>query len=216
MIRIVLVDDHTLVREALRLVLEQDSNMQVVGEAGDGETALQMVEQMVPDVVVMDVGLPGISGIETTRRLLAKHQDIKVLALSTHLDHGVVQQMLDTGAYGYIVKAAAGAELKNGIRSVIEGRIYLCPEVIGLLVADSLRERRTPVSRKSDNHSLTWRERQVTTLIAGGRPKSEIAAMLHIAPSTVDVHRRNVMKKLELHNVVDLTKYAIRHGLVLP
>ncbi|MFA6312214.1 MAG: response regulator transcription factor [Sterolibacterium sp.] len=215
MIRIVLVDDHTLVREALRVVLEQDSKMQVVGEAGDGETALRVVDELVADVVVMDIALPGISGIETTRRLLAKHPDIKVLGLSTHLDHGVVQQLLDTGAYGYIVKAAAGAELKNGIHAVMEGRIYLCPEVIALLVADSLRERRNPTSRKSDNHSLTWRERQITTLIAGGHAKSEIAAMLHISPSTVDVHRRNVMKKLGLHNVVDLTKYAIRHGLVV-
>lgn len=216
MIRIMLVDDHVLVREALRVVLEQDASMEVVGEAGDGETALRMIQEIAPDVIVMDVGLPGMSGIEITRRLIAAHPAIKVLALSTHLDQGVVQQMLDAGASGYIVKAAAGAELKSGIRSVVEGRIYLCPEVVALLVADSLRGRRTPATRKSDHPALTWRERQVLTLIAGGKSATDIAAELHISPKTVDVHRRNVMKKLGLHNVVDLTKYAIRHGLVLP
>ena len=213
-VRIMLVDDHTMVREALRVVLEQDSSMQVVAEVGDGDAALRLAAEMTPDVVVMDVALPGISGIETTRRLLTKYPKIKVLALSTHLDRRIVQQMLDVGARGYIVKSAAGAELKQGIRAVVQGRSYLCAEV-GALLADSLRGRQTS-SRKTERHALSRRELQVATLLAEGRTAPEIGAELHISPSTVDVHRRNLMRKLEVHNVVELTKYAIRTGLVLP
>ena len=214
MIRIMLVDDHTMVREALRTVLEQDSGMQVVAEVGDGETALRMAEELAPDVVVMDIALPGQSGIEITRRLLAAHPEIKVLALSTYLDRRIVQQMLDAGARGYIVKSAAGAELKQGIRSVVEGRSYLCPQVTSL-VTDSLRSRRSPAG-DPDDQPLSRREIQVATLLAEGKSAPDIAAELHISPSTVDVHRRNLMRKLKLHNVVDLTKYAIRTGLVSP
>ena len=214
MIRIVLVDDHTMVREALRAALEQDSGMRVLAEAGDGETALRLVQQFKPDVVVMDVSLPGISGIEITRRLLAKHPEIKVLALSTYLDRRIIQQMLDAGARGYIVKSSAGTELKQGIRSVVQGRSYLCPEVAAL-VADSLRGR-PAATGKPDKRALSGRELQVATLLAEGKSAPEIAAILNISPGTVDVHRRNLMRKLEIHSIVELTKYAIRTGLVLP
>lgn len=213
-IRIMLVDDHTLVREALRTVLEQDAGMQVVAEVGDGEAALQMANEVMPDVVVMDVALPGQSGIETTRRLLAKHPDMKVLALSTYLDRRIIQQMLDVGAHGYITKSAAGAELKQGIRSAMLGRSYLCAEV-GAMLADGMREPRA-ASGSHDKSLLSRREVQVVTLLAEGKSAPEIADELHIAPSTVDVHRRNLMRKLRVHNVVDLTKFAIRNGLVLP
>jgi len=214
MIRIMLVEDHTMVREALRTVLEQDKGMQVVAEVGDGETALRMADELAPDVIVMDIALPGQSGIEVTRRLTAAHPEIKVLALSTYLDRRIVQQMLDVGARGYIVKSAAGAELKQGIRSVVDGHSYLCPQVTAL-VTDSLRSRRSP-SGVPDDLPLSRREVQVATLLAEGKSAPEIANELHISPSTVDVHRRNLMRKLKLHNVVDLTKYAIRTGLVSP
>ena len=214
MIRIILVDDHTMVREALRLVLEQDDSMQVVAEAGDGETALRLVNEFVPDVVVMDVAMLGLSGIETTRRLLARHPKLKVLALSTYLDRRIVQQMLDAGANGYIIKSAAGAELKEGIRSVAEGRRYVCSEV-ATLMAESLQVRH-PSPGKVQARALSRRELQVATLLAEGRSTPEIAAKLNISPGTVDVHRRNLMKKLEVHNVVELTKHAIRIGLILP
>ena len=214
MIRIIIVDDHTMVREALRAALEQDSDMRVVAEAGDGETALPLVQQVAPDVVVMDVSLPGISGIETTRLLLAKQPDIKVLALSTHLDRRIVQQRLDAGARGYIVKSAAGTEFKQGIRSVVQGRSYLCPEVAAL-VADSLRGRQT-TSGRTDKRALSGREIQVATLLAEGKSAPDIASALNISLGTIEVHRRNLMRKLELHSIVELTKYAIRTGLVLP
>ena len=214
MIRIMLVDDHTMVREALRDVLEQDSNMEVVAAVGDGETALQLAAELSPGVVVMDVALPGLSGIETTRRLRLKHPEIKVLALSTYLDRRIIQQMLDVGAAGYIAKSAAGAELKQGIRNVVNGRSYLCSEVAAL-VADGLRDRGSgPDSPEAS--LLSRREIQVATLLAEGKTAPDIAAELHIAASTVDVHRRNLMRKLDLHNVVELTRYAIRNGLVMP
>jgi two-component system NarL family response regulator len=214
MIRIMLVDDHTMVREALRMVLEQDESMTVVAEAGDGETALKLAAQLTPDVAVMDVAMPGLSGVETTRRLLVSHPQIKVLALSTYLDRRTVQQMLDAGARGYIVKSAAGGELKQGIRSVIEGRSYLCAEVTAL-VTDSLRNSRAS-SGDPDQRPLSRRELQIATLLAQGKSAPEIADQLNISTSTVDVHRRNLMGKLGLHNVVELTKYAIRTGLILP
>ena len=214
MIRIVLVDDHTMVREALRLVLEQDKSMEVVAAVGDGETALRLAQELAPDVVVMDVGLPGQSGIETTRRLLARRPQIKVLALSTYLDRRIIQQMLDVGASGYIAKSAAGAELKQGIRNVLAGRSYLCSEVAAL-VADGLRDQRGAGGPPAPS-PLSRREVQVATLLAEGKSAPEIAAELHIATSTVDVHRRNLMRKLDLHNVVELTRYAMRTGLVLP
>ena len=214
MIRIILVDDHVMVREALRSALEQDSSMQVVAEAGDGETALRLTEKFLPDVVVMDVALPGQSGIDTTRCLLARHPAIKVLALSTHLDRRIIQQMLEAGASGYIVKSAAGAVLKQGILSVLEGRSFLCPEATAL-VTDSLRGRR-PATSKSGNTALSKREVEVVILLAEGISAPDIAARLSISPSTVEVHRRNSMRKLKLHNVVELTKYAIRTGLILP
>lgn len=214
MIRVMLVDDHTMVREALRDVLEQDNTMQVVAAVGDGETALRMAADLAPGVVVMDVALPGLSGIETTRRLRTRHPEIKVLALSTYLDRRIIQQMLDVGASGYIAKSAAGAELKQGIRNVVSGRSYLCSEVAAL-VADGLRDRASGAESPEAN-LLSRREIQVATLLAEGKTAPDIAAELHIAPSTVDVHRRNLMRKLGLHNVVELTRYAIRNGLVMP
>jgi len=214
MIKILLVDDHTMVREALRGALEQDGSMQVVAEAGDGETALRMADELSPDVAVMDVSMPGLSGIDTTLRLLAKHPNTKVLALSTYLDRSIIQQMLDAGASGYIVKSAAGIELKRGILSVVEGRRYLCSEVIAL-VTDSQRDKPAKAGG-SDKSPLSQREVQIVKLLAEGKTAPGIAAELNISPNTVDVHRRNIMKKLELHNVVDLTKYAIRTGIILP
>ena len=143
MTRIMIVDDHAMVREAVRVVLEQDRSMQVVAAVGDGETALRMAEELAPDVVVMDVALPGVSGIETTRHLLARYPNVRVLALSTYPDPGIVQQMLDAGASGYITKSAAGLELMRGIRGVLAGQRYLCPEVAALTVADSRWEQRS-------------------------------------------------------------------------
>jgi two-component system NarL family response regulator len=167
-----------------------------------------------PDVVVMDVALPGLSGIEAARRLLARQPAIRVLGLSTYVDRRIVQQMLDAGAAGYITKSAAGADLRKGILALVAGRTYVCSEVAALL-AESWRNR-VPTAGRDGARKLSQRETQVATLLAEGKSAPEIAAELMISPSTVDVHRRNLMRKLDLHNVVELTKFAIRTGLILP
>lgn len=211
MIKILLVDDYTMIREALRLVLEQDGGIRVA-EAGDGEAALHIAGEWAPNMVIMDVSLPGISGVEATRQLRVRHPEIKVLALSTYLELGIIQQMLAAGASGYISKAEAGVELLRGIRSVLEGGDYLCPKAATEL-AESLRKRQ-PAEQLAENRPLTARELQVATLLAEGMSAIDIANRLNISPNTVDVHRRNLMRKLELHSAVELTRYAIRHGLI--
>jgi DNA-binding NarL/FixJ family response regulator len=210
MIRIMLVEDHTVVREALRSMLEKEPDMRIVAEAGDGETALRLSGEVAPEVVVMDVSMPGMDGIETTRRLLAGNPAIKVLALSTYRDGRIIQQILDSGAAGYVVKSAAGAELRRGIHAVVEGRSYLSSEAAEA-VADGLRS-----SQQGPEQALSRRERQVLALIVGGKTSSEIADSLHIAQSTVEVHRRNIMRKLQVHGMANLIKYAIREGLTPP
>ena len=214
MIRIILVDDHKMLREALRVVLEQDSRMTIVAEAGDGETALRLATEITPEVVVMDVSLPGLSGIVTTQRMLAEQPDIKVLALSTHLERGIIRQMLDAGARGYIAKSAAGAELIQGIRGVYEGKSFLSLDVTAL-IADSLRSQ-SCLALNSGMTALSRRELQVVALLAKGKTTPEIAVQLHISPGTVKTHRGNLLKKLDVHSVAEVTGYAIRTGLVLP
>lgn len=181
MIRIMLVDDHRMVRDALRTVLEQDDGIEVVAAVGDGETALRLAGELSPAVVVMDVAMPGLSGIETTRRLLARRPEIKVLALSTYLDRRIIQQMLDIGASGYIAKSAAGAELKQGIRNVVAGRSYLCSEVAAL-IADGLRERVAqqgrPIAASCRDAKCRWRRCWPK---ARARPTSPPSCILHRA-----------------------------------
>lgn len=213
MIRVMLVDDHMLVREALRVVLEREVGLQVAAEAGDGAAALRLTQQHRPDVVVMDVALPGQSGVETTRCLLAQQPGIKVLALSTFLERSVVKQMLGAGAHGYISKSAAGVELVRGIRSVMQGHNYFSEEIAAMMM-------RKPRCAWSGPHQgseapLTQREIEVATLLVARKSAQAIAAQLRIAVGTVEVHRRNLMRKLDLHTVVDLTRYAVRSGLVV-
>lgn len=207
MIRIMLIEDHTVVREALRDMLEKESDMQVVVEAGDGETVLRVFKEVPFEVVIMDVNLPGLDGIETTRRMLAWNPTVKVLVLSTYRERRIIQQALDSGAAGYVVKSAAGAELRRAIRAVVEGRSYLCSEAAEA-VADGLRS-----SQHGPELALSRRERQVLALIVGGKTSSDIAVSLYIAQSTVEVHRRNIMRKLQVHGMANLIKYAIQEGL---
>lgn len=209
MIRLLLADDHKIVREALRSVLDVELDIEVVGEAGDGEEALLLVRALVPTVVVMDIAMPGIDGIEATRRIVAERPDMRVLALSTHFDRRIVTQMLEAGALGYVAKAAGRDELLQGIRSVAAGKPYLCQEIAALLV-------KSPNGREEGGAEtqLGRREVEVLQLIVDGHTSAEIAARLFIATGTVEVHRRNIMRKLNLHNIADLTKYAIRQGLI--
>ncbi len=211
MIRILLVDDHAMIREALRIVLEKDGEI-AVAEAGNGEAALCLADEWQPKIVIMDVSMPGMSGIETTRQLLARHPVIKVLALSTYNEPAIIQQMLEVGASGYVCKSGASTELIRGIRSLLAGGNYLCPQTAGML-AGRLRK---SAATSTESTLLTSRERQIAALLAEGKTAPDIAAQLHISPNTVDVHRRNLMRKLNVHNAAGLTRYAIRSGLIAP
>lgn len=207
--RVVLVDDHKLVREALCTVLEREPDIVVSGQAWDGESALELCRELRPDLVLMDIGLPDISGIDVTRRLLTEIPAIRVLAVSTFIDRRFVESMLEAGASGYIHKAAGRDELLKGIRAVASGTRYVSKNVAAMLV-------RNPAGHDAGGAStrLGKRETEVLMLIADGRKSAQIAEKLHIAAGTVEVHRYNIMRKLDLHNVAELTKYAIREGLI--
>jgi len=208
-IRLMLVDDHKMLREALRTILEKAGDIVVVAEAEDGLVALERARSFAPDVVVMDIGLVGMSGIETTRRMLAENPAIKVLGLSAIADRRMVTQMLEAGATGYVAKSAGSEELLRGIRAVAQGETYLYAEAAAAIV-DSMRKQSL---QGKQSETLGRREREVLQLLAGGKTSVQIAGALGIAAGTVEVHRRNIMRKLDLHNVAELTKYAIREGL---
>lgn len=209
-IRVMLVDDHKILRDALRGVLEREHDIAMVGEASDGIEALEVARSAQPDIVLMDIGLPSMGGIETTRAMLAEQPKTKVIALSTFSDRRIVLQMLDAGASGYVVKSAGRDELLSAIRSVSHGRTYLCPDASAVLI-DSVRSKHPVESTPAEQ--IGRREREVLQLLADGHTSPEIGNLLHIATSTVEVHRRNIMRKLELHSVAELTKYAVRNGL---
>ena len=208
-IRLMLVDDHRLLREALRAILEKAGDIELVAEATDGATALELARELAPDVVVLETGIVGMSGIEATRRMLAENPAVKVLGLSTFADRRMILQMLEAGARGYLDKSAGSEELLRGIRAVAQGEIYLYAEAAAAIV-DSLRKQSLQGTQRE---TLGRREREVLQLLASGKSSAQIAGELRIATGTVEVHRRNIMRKLDLHNVAELTKYAIREGL---
>jgi len=210
-IRILLVDDHQMMRDGLRSILDLEDDLDVVGEAGNGYQALEMARTRQPDVIVMDIGMKDLNGIEATRQIIAQNARAKVVALSTYSNEPYVISMLEAGACGYVLKDAAVDEMRRAIRVVAGGRHYLSPEIAGTVVASRLRG---PAQEGASASSpLGARERQILQLLAEGHTSSEIARQLHIATTTVDSHRRNIMKKLDLHSVAELTKYAIREGL---
>jgi two-component system NarL family response regulator len=209
-IRIILVDDHKILRDALISVLERESDISVIGEARNGTEALKLIKEARPDVAVMDIGMPDMGGIRTTLALRAEFPKVRILALSTFFDRRIILQMLGAGASGYIVKSAGSDELLRGIRAVFAGRNYLCPEVSKIMV-DSMRS--TKIFEKKNGDQLGRRENEVLKLLAEGLTSPEIGLRLHIATSTVEVHRRNIMRKIDIHSIAELTKYAIRQGL---
>ena len=208
-IRVLLVEDHRMVREALREVLTKVPDIAVVGEAGDARDCLELARTLKPDVIVLDIRLPDLNGIELAGRLRAAGTTARILALSAFSDKRFVTEMLRSGASGYVTKSAAGTELERAIRAVAAGQGYFSPEIAGTLV-DDVRGRATP----GTNNTLSEREGEVLRLIAEGTRSPEIAAQLNIAAATVEVHRRNIMRKVGLRTVAELTKYAIREGIV--
>ena len=214
-IRVMLADDHKILREALRSVLEHEADIEVVAEARDGMEALDIALKNPPDLIVMDIGMPGLDGIEVTRRVLAERPGIKIVALSTYSDRRIAQQMIEAGARGYVVKAAGGDELLHAIRSVSAGDVYLCPEIAANMAdGQRVRVRQSPQELMvTEDRRLAKREREVLQLLSDGRSIVEIGEQLHIAATTVEVHRLNIMRKLDLHSEAELTTYAILHGL---
>ncbi len=209
-IRILLVDDHQIVCDGLRLVLEQQSGMEVVGVAHDGRHGVRLAQELRPDVVILDVAMPDLNGLEAARQLLEQQPQLRIVALSMHSDRRYVAGMLEAGAQGYLLKDCAAEELADAIRTVVGGRVYLSPSVSGQVV-EALRQRN--LEQAGPAARLTPREREVLQLLAEGHATRRIAQRLHLSVKTVETHRRQLMEKLDLHSVADLTRYALREGI---
>jgi two-component system, NarL family, response regulator NreC len=210
-IRIIIADDHQILRQGLRTLLEKEPDMEVVAEAEDGRKTVILVDELIPHVVIMDVNMPDLNGIEATRQILTDHPDMKIIALSMHADRRFVINMLKAGAHGYLLKDCAFEELAYAIRLVMANKTYLSPGVAEIVVKDYVSRIPSPVQTAFS--VLTAREREVLQLMAEGKSTANIAELLHISIKTVETHRQQIMHKLGIRSVAELTKYAIREGL---
>jgi DNA-binding NarL/FixJ family response regulator len=210
-IRVLLADDHRLFRDGLRTLLEQEADLEVVGVAADGQSVLSLVGTCRPNVVLMDVSMPGLNGLEATRHLRADHPDVAVLMLSMHVDHRFVVEALRAGALGYVPKDCEISELSAAIRTVCRRQLHLSPSLAGRIVQDYL----ALMDNRPDSafSVLSAREREVLQMLAEGCSSKDIAGTLRVSIKTVETHRKNIMDKLNIHSVAELTKYAIREGL---
>jgi len=212
-LRVMLVDDHTVVRQGLRRILEADDGIQVVGEASDGRRAAEMAERLRPHVVVMDVSLPELNGIEATRQVVKRSEGTKVLILSMHLDEVCVRESLKAGARGYLVKDSEDLDLVKAVKMLGQGRSYFSPTVSQMLLEGYVSDPAAP--RTEDNLGLlTDREREVLQLIAEGKTNKEIAVRLDVSVNTVETHRKHTMEKLDLHNTAEVVRFALRKKIV--
>jgi two-component system response regulator NreC len=212
-IHLFLVDDHQVVRTGLRMLLDNEEDVQIIGEAGTAREALEAVGKVNPDVVLMDIGLPDMSGIEATQKIKSLHPNVAVVALTIHEDEEYFFRMLDAGASGYVPKRAAPEELLTAIRSAAKGEVYLYPSMAKLLVKDYLAQERN-IDGASSLDGLTDREQEVLKYLVEGENNDEIASVLVISPKTVARHRENIMHKLNLHSRSELVRYAIRKGII--
>lgn len=209
--RVLLADDHHLMREGLRGLIEQDLKMTVVGQAGDGIQAVALAESLHPDIVVMDVHMPLLNGIDATREIKSRCPSIRIIALSMHRDQQLVSDMFRAGADGYLLKECVVAELDTAFKTVLTGRKYISADLTNLIIGDYVRRLDADPTENADH--LTAKERQVLQLIAEGQSTKGIASLLSISPSTVETHRRHLMEKLHTTSIAELTKSAIRMGL---
>jgi len=210
-IRVLLADDHQIIREGLRSLLTDQKDIEVVAEADNGRSALTFVEKIRPDIVLMDIAMPDINGIEATRQIKAATPDIRILALSMHSDQRFVGDMLRAGASGYLLKDCAGAELVQAIRTVYEGKVYLSPAIAGIVTEGFINP--AGAMGVDARQVLTVRELEVVQLLAEGLSTKEVAFKLNVSIKTVETHRKNIFDKLNLSSIAELTKYAIREGL---
>ncbi len=210
-VKVLLVDDHAIIREGLRSLLEKQPDMEVVADTDDGRRAIELVRELSPDVVIMDVTMPRMGGIEATRQITGEFPSVKVIALSIHSRRPFIADMLQAGAAGYILKECLFDELVEAIHAVSEGGRYLSPRITDVIVNDYVK--RLSSEDASPLRSLTGREREVLQLVAEGKSTKEIALELHVSTKTIEANRRQIMEKLGMHSVADLTKYAVREGL---
>ena len=207
-IRILLADDHAVVRQGFKMILDAQADMEIVGEAGNGREAVELAEQLRPDVVVMDVSMPELNGIEATRRLASSAPRARVVALSMHKDSVYVREILRAGARGYLLKDSGAADLVAAIRAVASGESYLSPAVSNAVLDDYRRHATNPIDL------LTSREREVLQLLAESKTNKEIAGVLNLSVYTVEAHRGRIMEKLNLHSIGELVRFAVRNGLI--
>jgi DNA-binding NarL/FixJ family response regulator len=207
-IRILLADDHAVVRQGFKMILAAQPDMEIVGEAANGREAVELAEQLRPDVVVMDVSMPELNGIEATRRLASSVPHARVVALSMHKDSVYVREILRAGARGYLLKDSGAADLVAAIRAVASGESYLSPAVSNAVLDDYRRIATNPIDL------LTSREREVLQMLAEGKTNKEIANVLNLSVYTVEAHRGRIMEKLNLHSIGELVRFAVRNGLI--
>jgi len=210
-IKVLLVDDHAIIREGLRSLLEKQPEMEVIADTDDGRKAIELVRELLPDIVIMDITMPGLNGIEATRQITAEFPDVKVIALSIHSKRRFVADMLSAGATGYILKECLFDELVQAIKAVAAGGRYLSPRITDVVVSDYVK--RLSATAYSPFEALKAREREVLQLVAEGKSTKQIALELHVSTKTIEANRRQIMDKLNIHSVAELTKYAVREGL---
>jgi two-component system, NarL family, response regulator NreC len=206
--RILLADDHAVVRQGFKMLLGAQPDMEIVGEAANGREAVESAETLRPDIVVMDVAMPELNGIEATRRLAASAPHTRVIALSMHKDSVYVREILRAGARGYLLKDSGAEDLVSAIRAVAKGESYLSPAVSNAVLDDYRRHVTNPIDL------LTSREREVLQMLAEGKTNKEIAGVLNLSVYTVDAHRGRIMEKLNLHSINDLVRFAVRNGII--
>jgi len=212
--KVLLVDDHEIMREGISALLRRYSEFEVVGQAADGRQALEMASRLQPDIVIMDVGMPNLNGVEATTQLLSINSHLKVMALSTHSDGAVVAKMVRAGARGYILKESAFEELIEGLNTLQDGRTFLCNKISKVVFSEYVDL--VTNSKAMNGDGLSSREREVLQLVAEGHTTKEIAETLNLSTKTIDSHREHIMQKLGIRNIAGLTKYAIREGMTMP
>ena len=209
--KIILADDHKIIREGLRSLIEKQPDMEVIAEAQDGLTTVNLVQKLQPDVVIMDIGMPEMNGIDATTKITAEYKTVKVIALSMHSDRRFVMQMLKAGAAGYLLKDSAFEELVSAIHAVITKQHYLSQKITDVVVQEYLQN--LPPNESTVFNVLTAREREVLQLIAEGKSTKQTASVLNVSVKTIETHRQQIMEKLDMRSIAQLTKYAIREGL---
>ncbi|HNT43393.1 MAG TPA: response regulator transcription factor [Syntrophorhabdaceae bacterium] len=210
-IRIVVADDHKIMREGLKALIDKQPDMEVAAEAQDGLTATRLARKLLPHVIIMDIGMPEMNGIDATREIVAENKDVKIIALSMHSDRRFVLEMLKAGASGYLLKDSAFEELVTAVHTVMTGQSYLSPRITDIVVKEYLHN--LPRNDSTVFTILTQREREVLQHLAEGKTTKQIASTLNLSVKTVETHRQQIMDKLQIRSVAELTKYAIREGI---